>query len=219
LGRKMRARRSIVFGCVALGLVAWGFTAVAQRYSWIYEGRPWEMTVTLSASMLEAFRGLPRGTDYSAYVGHPDNGAALREVVDGLRRLAASAGYSAEKTAGLAMALVQSLPYVPDGGPGRPMEYPNFPLETLASGGDCEDKAILAGALMKGLGLSVGLLHFSSTMPAHMAVGIALPPSVAGTYYPHGGQRYYYGETTEPGWSIGQIPPSYRGSMAYIEPL
>jgi len=215
----MRGRLLAVACAAMVWTSVWGVAAHANTYSWTYDGRLWRIEAALSESMLGSFRAIPRGSDYSAYVEHPDNAAAVKDVVEQLRRAADVAGYAIERTAGLVITFVQSLPYVADGGSGSPGEYPNYPLETLAAGGDCEDKAILAAALMKALGMSVGLLHFISTLPAHMAVGIALPASVSGTYFPHEGKRYYYGETTEPGWGIGEVPPSYRGALAYIEPL
>jgi len=191
--------------------------ATSRTYAWSFGDRTWRISVVLSETSFEYFASLPRGSDYSAYVAHGANRDALATVVDALGKAARSAGFDPEKTAGLVISFVQGLPYVADDGAEGLLEYPKYPLETLFGGGDCEDTAILAAALMKDLGLSVGLLHFVGTLPAHMAVGVALPAGVRGTYFPWEGKRYYYGETTEPGWSIGEVPPFYRGEPAYIE--
>lgn len=41
-----------------------------------------------------------------------------------------------------------------------------------------------------------------------MALGLQGDDSVSGTYYEARGNRYYYVETTAPGWEVGQVPDS-----------
>ncbi|UCF10870.1 MAG: hypothetical protein JSW65_04100 [Candidatus Bipolaricaulota bacterium] len=217
MGMRGRLVAPTAIACLLCLVITWAVQA--RTYSWAYDGRLWRIQAELSTEQLRDFASLPRGWDYSAYVGHHGNVDAVRDVVDALGAAADDAGYGERQTAGLVVAFVQALPYVVDNQDGVAVEYPRYPLETLFDGGDCEDKAILAAALMKGLGMSVGLLHFTATLPAHMAVGIALSERVSGTYFPHDGKRYYYGETTEPGWQIGEVPPQVRGNLAYIEPV
>jgi hypothetical protein len=55
-------------------------------------------------------------------------------------------------------------------------EYPRYPIETLVDkGGDCEDTAILAASIIRGMGYGVVLLVFPKTAdsPGHCAVGVA----------------------------------------------
>ncbi|GAH77898.1 unnamed protein product [marine sediment metagenome] len=55
-----------------------------------------------------------------------------------------------------------------------------------------------------------------------MAVGVLCVEGMPGRYYPHKDGSYYYLETTNPGWSIGELPQNYRFVPAYvcgIEPI
>lgn len=89
-------------------------------------------------------------------------------------------------------------------------DYPRYPLETLWDRvGDCEDVAILAGAILSRLGHKVALLDY----PRHLAFGVQAP--VGDSKYQlikdeEYGISYYYGEATAKGWKIGDIPENYR---------
>lgn len=89
-------------------------------------------------------------------------------------------------------------------------EYPRFPLETLWDRvGDCEDVAILAGAILARLGHKVTLLDY----PGHIAFGVEASPTdknftlIKDDKY---NISYYYGEATSKGWKLGEIPDSYK---------
>jgi len=111
---------------------------------------------------------------------------------------------------------VQSLPYTSDNETTGYDEYPRYPIETLVdNGGDCEDTAILAAALIDAMGYGVVLLRF----PTHMAVGVKGSDSLYGTYWTYQDQRYYYLETTGANWEIGELPPTYKGMSAQIFPM
>jgi hypothetical protein len=49
----------------------------------------------------------------------------------------------------------------------------------------------------------------------HAAVGVVVD-GVAGTYYEQSGIRYFYLETTNTGWGIGQVPDEIKGLTAHI---
>ena len=93
------------------------------------------------------------------------------------------------------------------------IEYPKYPIETLFDqGGDCEDSAVLLAKMLKLLGYGAVLLVSED----HMAVG--LQTSSNGNLSLDGIQ-YYYIETTEPGWRIGDVPNDMVGvgmSVLYI---
>jgi len=57
-------------------------------------------------------------------------------------------------------------------------EDPKFPIETLwEGGGDCEDKAILAAALLKALGYDVVFVTYPYYFTGHAMLGVAVPLS------------------------------------------
>ena len=109
--------------------------------------------------------------------------------------------------------MYKDLPYKDDLNSTGQAEYPRYPLETIVdNGGDCEDKAILASALLHEMGYDVVLLKF----PDHMAVGVdiqdgvSLPDDEQPVYYDYHGKRYYYLETSDTTWDIGQIPDELK---------
>lgn len=71
--------------------------------------------------------------------------------------------------------------------------------------GDCDSKALLAGMMLKDLGVETAMLY--SRNLAHAALGVALPGS--GTSFSHRGKKYLFVEVTYPGWAIGTVPPQY----------
>lgn len=103
----------------------------------------------------------------------------------------------------------EALPYVPEEG-----EYPKYPVETLVEGGDCEDKAILLASFFKAMGYKTALIIFDGN-PGHAAVGVECPGAI-GSYFEKDGIKYFYIETTNKGWRLGQIPPEYKGKSALV---
>ncbi|HAU31259.1 MAG: Copper amine oxidase domain protein [Desulfotomaculum sp. 46_80] len=79
-----------------------------------------------------------------------------------------------------------------------------LPVQTLAENGDCDCKSILLAAILKNMGYRVALVEF----PDHFAIGIAfeddqVPSNRDLLYYEYEGTKYYFAETTTPGWRIG----------------
>ncbi|MCI0497566.1 MAG: hypothetical protein L0Z54_04670 [Thermoplasmata archaeon] len=107
---------------------------------------------------------------------------------------------------GVALSLVQSVPYVTDNESAGTPEYPRFPLETLVDGaGDCEDKSVLYASMVIALGDDAVLFLVLNDNVSHMATGVAAP-GLFGSYVSHNGSDYYYAETTSAGGRIGQLP-------------
>ncbi len=71
--------------------------------------------------------------------------------------------------------------------------------------GDCDSKALLAGMMLKELGVKTAMLY--SRNLAHAALGVALPGT--GTSFTYRRAKYLYVEVTYPGWAIGTVPPQY----------
>jgi len=116
----------------------------------------------------------------------------------------------------MAVSFVQSIPYKTDKESTGMDEYYKYPIETLVEGcGDCEDSAILTATIVRDMGYGVVLLRFYD----HMAVGVKGGENMHGTYWTYNGERYFYLETTNTGWEIGQIPDKYRQERATIIPL
>jgi hypothetical protein len=97
-----------------------------------------------------------------------------------------------------------------------------LPVQTLAENGDCDCKSILLAAILKNMGYRVALVEF----PDHFAVGIAfeddqVPSNRDLLYYDYEGTKgtkYYFAETTTPGWRIGDASSKSRKN-AFLFPV
>jgi len=189
----------------------YGPNFIRVPYTWTFRGKTFSIEVTIprrlyDVCMHDVQRRAAFGSDYSFYVTNNKDNHILQAILDQLEEDAARCGFSELDKVNFILSFVQSLYYSSDRLIGYD-EYPRYPIETLVEGGDCEDKAILAAALLYQMGYRVVLILF----PGHAAVGIRWDQFIPNArYYWVDGHRYYYLETTTPSWEIGQIPPALR---------
>lgn len=192
-------------------------TAVlGKSYTWQYGGKIWTWDISVPEAVYDYYRKLPRPptVNYSVYVTHPWDDDLIDDLVSEFKDAARVEGYDAIQTVELATAFVQSLPYTADSVTTPYDEYPRYPVETLVDkGGDCEDTSILLASLIHSLGYDVVLIAYPGR---HMAVGVLAGDGIQGSYYDYQGEKYYYIETTDVGWPIGQLPEEYKGSKANL---
>ncbi len=196
---------------------------VTQHYEWTYgtslssELYQWNLPIPLS--LYYEYYKRPRPTSLSDYVSMAKDSKDdyyIDQMIQRINSVAIKEGYSELEKVNFVIAFVQSLPYTADNVTTRWNEYPRYPIETLFDqGGDCEDTSILTAALLSRLGYDVALLLLP--YEKHAAVGISIAKA-SGSYYEHGGKKYYYLETTGEGWKIGQMP-SFKDTRANIYPL
>ncbi|SMB96224.1 Copper amine oxidase N-terminal domain-containing protein [Thermanaeromonas toyohensis ToBE] len=141
-------------------------------------------------------------------------------VADRLNRAAEAQGYDVFRKAEFIAAFVQSIPYK--------IIFPTnteYPPQVIAHGGDCINKSVLLAAILRKLGYRVAILVYPLPI-AHAAVGVAFSvdqiPSDRLTMnlrgYFRGNTNYYFIETTEPGWRIGElsVPETARPAICEI---
>ena len=183
---------------------------IIRDYDWSYDRRPWTLNLQIPKELYLYYWSMERAQtpDYSVYVTHPKDDDYIQSLANSLSSEALKRGFDVEEEVGFAASFVQSLRYLEED-----EEYPRYPVETLVDGGgDCEDTAILAAALLQAMGYDVVLLNFSATTAdgaGHMAVGVALPSVTGGHSYYFEGEDYYYLETTTVS-KVGDIPSEYR---------
>jgi hypothetical protein len=191
---------------------------VTLEYSWDYGGSEWNWEISIPRSAYEAYRSVPRSPtmDYSVYVTHPSDDAYIGSLVESIREAASSKGYSEYQIVEFATAFVQSLEYTEDSVTSPYDEYPRYPIETLFDkGGDCEDTSILLASLLHSMDYGVVLIELSH----HCAVGILGGENIYGSYWEYEGRKYFYIETTNTGWGIGDLPDVYEKASAFIYPM
>jgi len=206
------------------------------HYRWPHGGREWEASWHVSVEWLIAtereLAELPevvlenldrQGIDRD----HPDLGlwfwrrawrriAALNldridEVVETFRTFKEENGLDDAEIKLLALQFVQSLPYAtPEGELGV-----YAPPQTLVRAlGDCDTKSLLYLLILRKLGYDAIMLYSPHYQHAMVGIGASSP----GTFIELDGQRYYFCETTQLGFWIGEVSPSV-GDLARWIPL
>ena len=196
---------------------------VTQHYEWnfyydAYDEWYWDFPITLSTYLEYYF--LPRFDDWADWtemISDPNDDFYIESIVEGLNSMAIEYGMREIDKVNFVISFVQSLPYTEDDVTTGWDEFPRYPIETLFDrGGDCEDTSILVAAILDEMGYDVCLLILENEN--HCAVGIDIPIDY-GSYYEYEGAEYYYLETTGDGWTIGEIPPDFEDTSAYIYPV
>ena len=105
-----------------------------------------------------------------------------------------------------------------------------YPIETLVEmGGDCDAHSILYATLLKSAGIEVILLISNEILPDgfnHVAIGVHLekPPEHSLSEFDdlvltYDNKDYYYAETTNAYWRVGDLPPQFENLTFQILPL
>lgn len=187
---------------------------LTNKVAWTYGNAQYELAVQVNEVDYQYYKSKPRGYTYTRYTQESYGHEVLPAVAKQLWSLGASYGLSEWERVNVIAAFVQQLNYEKETGKGT-VEYIKYPAETLMEGGgDCEDSAILLAALLKTLGFNAVLI----SPKGHMAVGIACD-NCQGTYITYENQKYYYLETTYPGWSIGEMPEEFAAKACTVFPV
>ena len=177
-----------------------------------YERDSYTFTSEIPVAMYEYFTNRYRTNNYGTYADNPYDKSKLNSIIDEFRTISDSDNEVLQ----LLIDFVQGLKYSSDSATTPQDEYQKFPIETLYERkGDCEDTAILLGALLRELGYGVRLI----LVPGHAALGIRGDSDIDGRYYKDNGDRYYYTETTGSNWNIGEMPEKYHNSKAELVKL
>jgi len=162
---------------------------IIREYSWFYGGKVWVWELPVHKRTYDYFKELPRPPTMN---------------------------YSEYQTLEFATTFVQSLPYTVDSATSPFDEYPRYPVETLVdNGGDCEDTSILLASILNSMGYGVILIEF----PNHCAIGVKGSDNMHGTYWEYEGEKYFYIETTNSGWAIGELLDEYKEASANMYPM
>ncbi len=152
-----------------------------------------------------------KGFQYAKYVTDAtDDNWVKKVLVDQFMKAADQEGYTKLQKLYMVISFVQHITYKTDKESTGKAEFPKYPLVTVYEGnGDCEDTAILLTSMLKAMGYDCVLIEYAGTATeeGHMAVGIA--GDFSGACYTYQGKKYFYVETTNTGWDIGEVPDGY----------
>jgi hypothetical protein len=187
-------------------------------YEWECKFSKWTQSMDIPVRNYEYFKLRRRtidGMDYAGYIEDKTDDAFIKSLADTMCKNGADKGYDELEQVELLVSFVQSLDYIEDvDEDGNAVEYPKYPIETLYyKGGDCEDTSILLASLLRARGYQTALIK----LPEHIAVGVkGTSDGMTGSYYELNGDRYYYIETTNKNWAVGEIPEEYKGQDAEL---
>jgi len=137
------------------------------------------------------------------------NDDSIIELTEKLLVLARENNFNNTETVNFILAFIQNtIRYADDSESKNIEEYWRFPIETLVDReGDCEDSSILFQSLIKNTEFdAVMLFYVINDTIGHLSSGVTVYENIPGYYIVHNQERYYYCETTNRGFSIGDKP-------------
>lgn len=180
-----------------------------RQYEWDYDGRHFNWTVSLPASLYYEYQQRIRGgwsqRDYDEYVLDPLDDAYLEGLVDWIQTQVGTDFYDTVECAFNFVQAAIDYTYDPTW-----YEYPRYPIETLVDEtGDCEDTAILYASLVRTLGAGAMLVavdtnhdgtadHMITLVPVSQAYADAATcdHGCVSSFWTYGSQLYAFAETT-----------------------
>lgn len=178
-----------------------------QYFEWFYGGTNWTWTHSIHDDWYQYYKNKTRTSHGLEYV--TENDPFIEEIANMFKKTANKEEYSVTL---FISSFVQGLSYVEDYYTSFD-EYPKYPIETFIDrNGDCEDTSYLAASIIDAAGYGSALVE----LPGHMAIAIKFSSSADGYYYQLDDGRYYYLETTNDEFELGDMPPEYKNEKAKI---
>jgi len=146
----------------------------------------------------------------------------VQDVASKLKSFAEGENYSQVDTINFILRFVQkNVIYASDNSTKGQVEYWRYPVETLVDKkGDCEDSSVLFASIMDALGYDTALLFYVLEDDiGHLAVGIHIDGDYGEYVEDKGGKRYYYCETTNSVYGLGEIPPDMSDTPDKVIPV
>lgn len=128
----------------------------------------------------------------------------LEKIARGFHTICEKEEFNGKDKIRFIVAFVQQIEYERPGG-AFDLFHPVIMLDRKF--GDCDTKALLLHILLERMGVDCAI--YWSSYYRHAMLGIA-SGSYSGTYKLFSGKKYYFLETTMPGWEIGDMPPDVR---------
>lgn len=184
--------------------------AIDRTYTWKFENKEYTALIAIDRQWYNKIRNDQKKRRYN----HHHFSSMVYKGVESLEKLIKEFNrviprtWSEERRVNFVLAFVQAVQYTKDETTGYD-EFYKYPTETLVEGlGDCEDSSILFAAILGGLNFKLALL----LPPGHLAVGVKVDfrgrPGFWSVSYKN--DKYYYCETTSPGWKLGMMPKRYE---------
>ncbi|WOX54903.1 hypothetical protein R6Y95_05370 [Methanoculleus palmolei] len=181
-----------------------------KSYNWSYQGAGMTMDLYIPEDTYERFLSPAYGSGedkpqrMAEYVVTDGDDGVVDAVADWFLATSRESGFGDSDTVSNVLAFVASLNYTTDAERLASADYSNYPVVTLAGqGGDSEDHAILAAAILDRMGYGVSLLYYPAThdrrtiIPEATALGLVTDGTIPGRLY----------------WAVAEAP---AGRFAYF---
>jgi len=197
-----------------------------KKYRWNFNNKNWELLMEIPVNLYKTYKDPNVKRDphsnkaMAAFV--TSNDEVINDLADKLLSLAEGENYNSINTVNFILRFVQkSVKYEFDDKSCGVEEYWRFPVETLVDQeGDCEDTSLLFASIMDTLDYDIVLLLYNIEEEGeelgHLAVGIHLEGNHGHYVEDNTGKRYYYCETTNGVFSVGQLPSNIIGEPIRI---
>ncbi len=133
----------------------------------------------------------------------------MKSIFEGFNKIFEEENLGSKDRVIFVVTFIQNIPYER---PGGVLDlFP--PIGTLAYRfGDCDSKALLLYVILEKMNVDCAMLW--SYKYKHAMLGISV--SRGGQYKSIKGKRYYFLETTYPGWQIGELPPEFKNKRFWF---
>jgi len=133
----------------------------------------------------------------------------MKPLLEGFNKIFIKENFDARDKIYFVITFVQNIKY---DRPGSTLDlFP--PLGTIAYRfGDCDSKALLLYVILERMEVDCAMLW--SYNYKHAMLGIKL--NGRGNYLTANGKKYYFLETTYPGWDVGEIPPEFNNTKFWF---
>ncbi|WP_318785293.1 hypothetical protein [Methanimicrococcus hacksteinii] len=185
-------------------------------YTWSYDRQIYSYAAEVPLELFNYYQNKSHTRrDYGQYAVSEYDRELVQKLAGSFRTHGDKNRYSEEEIALNVISFVHTIPYTYDIETTGFEEYPRYPAETLVEGGDCEDRAILAAAVLYELDIDCILIHLKN----HMAVGLKDSGNFTGKSYKYNDTIYYYAGVADGETQIGIISPETDTTLIGIYPI
>jgi len=133
----------------------------------------------------------------------------MKSIFEGFNKIFEEENFGSKDRVIFVVTFIQNIPY---DRPGGVLDlFP--PIGTLAYRfGDCDSKALLLYVILEKMNVDCAMLW--SYKYKHAMLGVSI--SGGGQFKSIKGKRYYFLETTYPGWQIGDLPPEFKNKRFWF---
>lgn|GEM_PF-996002 len=203
---------------------AGGGRKVYKNVSWNYRG-DWNLDVSIPGDIITYYEKVDRPQwegsydYYTRFVDKNDKGIELlaqklKVLIDANQQ---KPNWDYHDDVMLICRMVQNLRYANDVLIGFD-DYTKYPMQTFMDGsGDCEDSAILTASLLHKLEYESMLVFLQlPNNTSHLGIAVWGSNGRKGQQWQVGEKTFYYLETTQPNWKLGQIPPEWEKAEFHL---